>query len=101
MTAKKNHLQNNYWHGLKVCSLKQLRFLTHDNIETILAGAELSLADVARVTVYLTNIADAAAMNEIYLKRFGERRPAREMMAVAGLAFGAKIEITAIAYRKT
>lgn len=72
---------------------------TLDNVEAVLAGAGLSLADVARVSVYLTDIADAPPMNEIYLKRFGKQRPAREMMAVKGLAFGAKIEITAIAYR--
>jgi 2-iminobutanoate/2-iminopropanoate deaminase len=72
---------------------------TLDNIEAVLAGANLSLADVARVTVYLADIADAPAMNDIYLKRFSNRRPAREMMAVKGLAFSAKIEITVIAYR--
>lgn len=73
---------------------------TLSNIEAVLAGAGLTLADVARMTVYLTNITDAQVMNEIYLRRFGARRPAREMMAVSALAFGAKIEMTAIAYQK-
>lgn len=41
---------------------------TIDNIEGALAGAGLSLADVARVTVYLTDIADAPKMNEIYAR---------------------------------
>lgn len=68
-------------------------------MEAVLAGAGLKLADVARVTVYLAEISDAPTMNEIYLRRFGNVRPAREMMAVKGLAFGAKIEITVIAYR--
>jgi 2-iminobutanoate/2-iminopropanoate deaminase len=72
---------------------------TLDNIEAVLSGANLSLADVARVTVYLTDVADAPIMNQIYTKRFGNRRPAREMVAVKGLAFGAKIEITVIAFR--
>jgi 2-iminobutanoate/2-iminopropanoate deaminase len=72
---------------------------TMDNIEGVLAGAGLTLADVARVTVYLTDIADAPKMNEIYTRRMGKFRPAREMMAVSGLAFGAKIEMTVIAYR--
>jgi len=70
-----------------------------DNVEAVLAGAALSLADVARVTVYLTDISDAPKMNEIYTRRMGRYRPAREMVAVSGLAFGAKIEITVIAYR--
>ncbi len=72
---------------------------TIDNIEGVLAGAGLSLADVARVTVYLTDIADAPKMNEIYTRRLGRFRPAREMVAVSSLAFGAKIEMTVIAYR--
>jgi 2-iminobutanoate/2-iminopropanoate deaminase len=72
---------------------------TIDNIELVLAGAGLTLADVARVTVYLTDIADAPKMNEIYARRMGNFRPAREMVAVCGLALGAKIEMTVIAYR--
>ncbi len=72
---------------------------TIDNVEGVLAGAGLTLADVARITVYLTDIADAPKMNEIYARRIGRFRPAREMVAVSGLAFGAKIEMTVIAYR--
>ncbi len=72
---------------------------TIDNIEAVLAGAGLSLADVARVTVYLSDIAYAPTMNEIYSRRMGTFRPAREMVAISGLAFGAAIEITVIAYR--
>jgi 2-iminobutanoate/2-iminopropanoate deaminase len=64
-----------------------------DNIEAVLVGAGLTFAHVARVTVYLADIADASKMNEIYTGRIGQFRPAREMMAVSGLAFGAKIEI--------
>jgi 2-iminobutanoate/2-iminopropanoate deaminase len=69
-----------------------------DNIEAVLVGAGLTFANVARVTVYLADIADASKMNEIYTRRIGQFRPAREMMAVSGLAFGAKIEMTVIAY---
>ncbi len=72
---------------------------TISNIEGVLAGAGLTLADVARVTVYLTDIADAATMNEIYTRRMGTFKPAREMVAVSGLALGSKIEMTVIAYR--
>ena len=72
---------------------------TTDNIEAVLAAAGLSLADVARVTVCLSDIAHAPTMNEIYARRIGKFRPAREMVATSGLAFGAAIEITVIAYR--
>lgn len=70
-----------------------------DNIQAALDGVGLGFNDVAKVSVYLTDISDLAAMNEIYLRRFGKARPAREMMAVKGLAFGAKVEITVTAYR--
>ena len=72
---------------------------TIDNIEAVLKGIGLSLSDVAKASVYLTSAADAPVMNEIYQRRFGKARPAREMLFVSGLALGAKIEITVVAYR--
>ncbi len=72
---------------------------TIDNVEAVLAGAGLSLADVAKVSVYLTDMSDAPTMNEIYIRRFGTARPARELLAVKGLALGANIELTVVAYR--
>jgi len=70
------------------------------NIRNILAGCGASLADVVRCAVYLTDVADFKAMNEVYAEFFGEAKPARTTVVVAALPlFGAKVEIDAIAYQ--
>ncbi len=68
------------------------------NLENLLAGEGASLADVTKTTVFLTTMDDYAAMNEIYIRRFGDHRPARSAVAVAQLPIGASIEIEASAY---
>jgi 2-iminobutanoate/2-iminopropanoate deaminase len=67
------------------------------NLEAILAAEGLSLAHVARTTVYLADMADFAAMNEIYAAAFGAHRPARSTVAALALPKGARVEIDAIA----
>jgi len=70
------------------------------NIKNILAGCGASLADVVRCGVYLLDGGDFAAMNEVYAEFFGEAKPARTTIIVAGLPLkDAKIEIDAIAYK--
>jgi len=71
-----------------------------DNLEAVLKGAGLSLADVVRTTVYLSKGDDFAAMNKVYAKRMGETRPARSTVFVAGLPKGSPIEIDLIALAK-
>jgi len=68
-----------------------------DNLTAVLAGAGLALADVVKTTVYLADMADFQAMNEVYARRFGESRPARTTIAAAGLPKGARIEIDVVA----
>jgi len=70
-----------------------------DNLEAILASAGCRLGDVMKTTVFLTDLADFTAMNEIYARRFGEHRPARSTIQVAALPTGAAVEIEAIARR--
>jgi 2-iminobutanoate/2-iminopropanoate deaminase len=70
-----------------------------NNIEAALKGVGLTLADVVKVSVYLTSFDEFAKFNEIYLKRMGQCRPAREAIEVGRLAMGATVEITATAYR--
>jgi len=72
-----------------------------DNLEAILKSEGLRLDDVVRTTVYLLRMADFAAMNAIYARRFGNHRPARSTVAVAELPKGAAIEIDAIARLRT
>lgn len=67
------------------------------NLRSVLSSADASLTDVVKTTVFLTDMGDYAAMNEIYMEEFGDHRPARSAVAVKGLPLGAKIEIEAIA----
>ena len=69
------------------------------NIRHIVEEAGYTLADVAKATVLLADIADFAAMNGVYAEFFTERMPARVCYEVAALPMGAKVEIDAIAVR--
>jgi 2-iminobutanoate/2-iminopropanoate deaminase len=69
------------------------------NITAVLAASGSSLGQVVKTTVYLADMADFAAMNEVYAKRFGGHRPARSTVQAAGLPKGARVEIDAIAIR--
>jgi 2-iminobutanoate/2-iminopropanoate deaminase len=76
----------------------ELRQALH-NLRSLLEGEGASLADVVKTTVYLRHIDDYASMNEIYVEAFGDHRPARAALAVAGLPLGALVEVEAWAYR--
>jgi 2-iminobutanoate/2-iminopropanoate deaminase len=67
------------------------------NLGHVLAAAGLSLATVAKTTVYLTDMNDYAAMNAAYAEMFAGHAPARTTVAVSALPRGARIEIDAIA----
>ena len=67
------------------------------NLAAVLRGANLSLADVVKTTVYLADMAEFAAMNEVYGRHFPSDPPARSTIAAAGLPKGARIEIDAVA----
>lgn len=70
------------------------------NIAAILADAGLSLADVVKTTVFLTNIADSAGMNEAYRACFDDPTPTRSTVGIAALARPEfLVEIEAIAVR--
>ena len=63
------------------------------NVEALLAGQGASLADVVKTLVFLTDMADFEPMNAAYAAAFGDHRPARSTVAVAGLPMGAAVEI--------
>jgi 2-iminobutanoate/2-iminopropanoate deaminase len=69
------------------------------NLEAVLAAAGSSLGKVLKTTVYLQSMADFAAMNEVYARRFGTHRPARSTVAAAGLPRNVRVEIDVIAVR--
>jgi 2-iminobutanoate/2-iminopropanoate deaminase len=70
---------------------------TMDNIVTVLDAAGATLEDLIKCTVFLADIADYAAMNEVYVEYFPSDPPARSAMAGSGLALGALVEIECIA----
>ncbi|MEZ4412758.1 MAG: RidA family protein [Gemmatimonadales bacterium] len=67
------------------------------NLRAVLAAAGSGLDKVVKTTVYLVDMADFGAMNEVYAKHFGDHRPARSTVAVAGLPKGARVEIDVVA----
>ncbi|SDA91488.1 RidA family protein [Mesorhizobium qingshengii] len=67
------------------------------NLKVVLEAAGKTLADVVRVGVYLTDISDFAAVNEVYARHFNTPFPARTCIGVAALPLGATVEIDLIA----
>jgi 2-iminobutanoate/2-iminopropanoate deaminase len=67
------------------------------NLDAVLSSAGGSLADVVKLTVYLTTMDDFAEMNDMYESLLEAPYPARTTVAVAGLPLGARIEIEAVA----
>ena len=65
------------------------------NLKRLLKSQNLSLNDVLKTTVFLTDIEDYVEMNQIYVQEFGNHRPARSAVAVYALPIGAVVEIEA------
>lgn len=71
-----------------------------ENVQSILAAAGLTMADVVKTTVFLTDLADFAAMNETYAAFFPDAPPARSCVQVAALPKDARVEIEAVAVKR-
>lgn len=69
------------------------------NVKAILEEAGSSLSKVLKTTVFLTDMKDFAAVNEVYSTFFSQPYPARSCFAVKELPLGAKVEIEVIAAR--
>ena len=69
------------------------------NAKNILKEAGTDLAHVVKTTVYLANMADFAAMNEVYATFFQQPFPARSAVAVKDLPKGALVEVEVLAYK--
>jgi 2-iminobutanoate/2-iminopropanoate deaminase len=69
------------------------------NLTAILKAAGTDLSRVVKTSVFLVDMGDFAAMNEVYARHFGTHRPARSTVAVVGLPKGVRVEIEAIAER--
>ena len=70
-----------------------------ENLAAVLRAAGLGLGDVVKTTVYLTDLSEFAAMNEVYGRYFPPPHPARATVQVARLPAGARVEIEAVAAR--
>jgi 2-iminobutanoate/2-iminopropanoate deaminase len=69
------------------------------NVTTVLTDSGASWTDVAKVTIFLVDIADFPYVNEIYGEFVEKHRPARTTVQVAGLPIGARIEVEVWAYK--
>ena len=78
-------------------TIEQETELVLENVARVLEAAGATLADVVRCGVFLADIDDFAAMNEVYASHVGDRPPARSTVEVAKLPSGARVEIEAIA----
>ena len=68
------------------------------NLEAILQAGGGSLADIVKTTVFLADMAEFRAMNEVYAKMMGEPFPSRSTVAVRELPLSARVEIEAWAF---
>ena len=69
-------------------------------IRKVVEHAGFHMSDIVSVTVYVTDLSEVPAMNDVYKKLMPDPKPARATVQVAGLIGGAKIEISAIAVKK-
>ncbi len=70
------------------------------NLDAVLHAAGLTRDDVIKCTVFLIDMRDFTAMNELYASKFEKPYPARSCFAVSGLPLGAKVEVEMVAQRK-
>ena len=69
-----------------------------ENVTALLAERGLGWDNVVKTTVFLTEMADYVAFNEIYMQALGDHRPARSLIGVAALPLGGLVEVEAWAY---
>lgn len=72
---------------------------TLDNLRSVVEAGGFTLDDVVKVTIFLTDLARFAELNQIYEEYFGQSKPARACIQAAALPKGVDVEIDAIVYR--
>src|SRR5258708_4662304 len=70
---------------------------TMKNLQRVLESAGVTFKDVVKTTIYITDMSEFPAINDVYISYLEEPYPARETVCVKELAFGAKLEISVIA----
>ncbi len=71
-----------------------------ENLAAVLQAAGVTFADVVKATIFVADLGDFAAVNEIYGKRFPTNPPARSTVQVAALPKGARLEIDLVAIKR-
>ena len=71
-----------------------------DNLAAVLDAGGCGFADVVKTTIFLADLGDFAAVNEVYGKRFPAQPPARSTVQVAALPRGARVEIELVARKQ-
>jgi 2-iminobutanoate/2-iminopropanoate deaminase len=71
------------------------------NIGAVLEAAGMAFSDVVRATIYVTDLTDLAAVNEVYGRSFGGAAPPRSTVQVAGIPRGSLVEIEVLAVRSS
>lgn len=71
-----------------------------ENLQAVLEAAGAGLDTVLKTTVFLQDMGEFVAMNEVYAGFFSEKPPARSTIEVAALPLGARVEIEAVALKK-
>ena len=69
------------------------------NVSSVLESAGSGLPEVVKATLFLTDMADFAAANAVWVEAFGDHRPARTAIGVVSLPLGAAVEVEAWAWR--
>lgn len=78
--------------------IKKQTEMVLNNIEAVLKAAEMNFSHIVKTTIFITNMADFAVINEIYAQKFTSLPPARSTVAVAGLPKGVNVEIEVLAH---
>ena len=81
--------------------MKEQAVQTLANMKAVLEAAGLAVTDIAKTTVFVTNMDDFAAFNEVYAAFMGEHRPARVCVEVSNIAHGCLLEMDAICFKDT
>ncbi len=80
-------------------TMKEQAEQTLANLKAVLDAAGLSISDIAKTTVFVTNLDDFDAFNGVYAAFMGNHRPARVLVEVSNIAHGCLLEMDAVCYK--
>lgn len=80
-------------------TMKEQAEQTLANLKAVLDSAGLSISDIAKTTVFVTNLDDFDAFNAVYAAFMGSHRPARVLVEVSNIAHGCLLEMDAVCYK--